>query len=86
MDQTDNTLEIVEKYAALDTRVRAYTQPNMGLALTLHRGIDLAVNEWIFRMDNDDLMRPNRIERQLAFIAEHPELSVAGCLIHQNRS
>ena len=32
-------------------------------------------------MDNDDVMRPNRLERQLAFIAEHPELAVASCLV-----
>jgi glycosyltransferase involved in cell wall biosynthesis len=79
---TDNTLEIVAKYAALDARIRVYTQPNVGFAQTLHRGIDLSVNEWVFRMDNDDLMRPNRIERQLAFINEHPELAVTSCLVH----
>jgi glycosyltransferase involved in cell wall biosynthesis len=78
---TDNTLEIAEKYAARDPRVRVYTQPNAGLSQTLHRGIDLSVNEWVFRMDNDDLMRPNRIERQLAFINEHPELAVTSCLV-----
>lgn len=77
---TDNTLEIAEKYAAQDARVRVYTQPNQGFAPTLHRGFDLAANEWVFRMDADDLMRPNRIERQLAFIAEHPELAVASSL------
>ncbi|HME58806.1 MAG TPA: glycosyltransferase [Terracidiphilus sp.] len=79
---TDNTREIAEKYAARDARVRVYTQPNQGFALTLHRGFDLAANEWVFRMDADDLMRPNRIERQLAFIAEHPELAVASSLNH----
>jgi glycosyltransferase involved in cell wall biosynthesis len=78
---TDNTLEITEKFAAQDARVRVYTQSNLGFAPTLHRGIDLANNEWIFRMDADDLMRPNRMERQLAFIAEHPELAVASSLV-----
>jgi glycosyltransferase involved in cell wall biosynthesis len=78
---TDNTLEMIQKCAASDPRVKVFTQPNAGLSTTLNRGISLAANEWIFRMDNDDLMRPNRIERQIAFIAEHPELSVASSLV-----
>lgn len=78
---TDNTLEISEAYAARDSRIRVYTHANMGIAPTLNRGISLAVNEWVFRMDADDLMRPNRMERQLSFIAEHPELAVASSLI-----
>jgi glycosyltransferase involved in cell wall biosynthesis len=78
---TDNTLEMIQKCAAQDPRIRVITQPNAGLSATLNRGIGMAANEWIFRMDHDDLMRPNRIERQLAFIAEHPELSVASSLV-----
>jgi glycosyltransferase involved in cell wall biosynthesis len=78
---TDTTLEIAEKYAAQDGRVKVYTQPNLGFAETLHRGFQLAASDWVFRMDADDLMRPNRLERQLAFIAEHPELSVASSLV-----
>jgi glycosyltransferase involved in cell wall biosynthesis len=78
---TDNTLEIAKKYAARDARVRVYTQPNLGFAPALHRGFGLAANEWIFRMDADDLMRPNRLERQLAFIQEHPESAVVSSLV-----
>jgi glycosyltransferase involved in cell wall biosynthesis len=78
---TDNTLEIAEGYAAQDARVKVYTQPNAGTASALNRGIDLAPGEWVFLMHADDRMRPNRLERQLAFIAEHPELSVASSLI-----
>lgn len=78
---TDNTLEIVKQYAARDERIKVLTQANSGLAATLNRGIDIAANEWVFRMDNDDLMRPNRLERQMAFVTEHPELAVASSLI-----
>ncbi|MGA7831606.1 MAG: glycosyltransferase [Terracidiphilus sp.] len=78
---TDNTLQIIKKYAEQDARIKVYMQRNSGMAATLNRGIHLAANEWIFRMDNDDLMRPNRLERQLAFIGEHPELAVASSLV-----
>jgi glycosyltransferase involved in cell wall biosynthesis len=78
---TDHTLEIARKYEACDRRVKVYTQPNRGFAETLHLGFELAASEWVFRMDADDRMRPNRLERQIAFLAEHPELDVASSLV-----
>jgi glycosyltransferase involved in cell wall biosynthesis len=78
---TDNTLAIAEKYATQDARVKVYSQPNVGIAPTLNRCIELASSEWIFRMDADDLMLPNRLQRQLAFIQKHPELAVVSSLI-----
>jgi glycosyltransferase involved in cell wall biosynthesis len=78
---TDNTLEIAEKYAAQDERVKVYTHANLGTAPTLNRGIDIAESEWVFLMHADDLMRPNRLERQLAFIEGHPELAVVSTLV-----
>jgi glycosyltransferase involved in cell wall biosynthesis len=78
---TDDTREIAERYAAQDARVKVYTQANAGTAPALNRGIELAQGEWVFLMHADDLMRPNRLERQLAFIAQHPELSVASSLV-----
>lgn len=79
---TDNTLEIVEGYAALDARVKVYSQINQGTAHTLNRCIDLASSDWVFLMHADDLMRTNRLERQLDFIRKHPELAVASSLVN----
>lgn len=77
----DNTLEIAASYAARDARITVHTQPNAGTAPALNRAIELAAGEWVFLMHADDRMRPNRLERQLAFIQEHPELAVASCLV-----
>jgi glycosyltransferase involved in cell wall biosynthesis len=78
---TDNTLEIAQKCAAQDGRVEIHTHANVGTASTLNRGIELVDSEWIFLMHADDVMRPNRLERQLAFIQEHPELAVVSSLV-----
>jgi glycosyltransferase involved in cell wall biosynthesis len=78
---TDDTLEIAQRYAGLDSRIKVYTQTNAGTAPTMNRGIDLAQGEWVFLMHADDRMHSNRLERQLAFISEHPELSVASTLV-----
>jgi len=73
----DRTREIAEGYALRDSRVRVESQANMGIARTLNRGLELASNDWVARMDADDVMMPNRLERQLAFVSEHPGLAVA---------
>jgi glycosyltransferase involved in cell wall biosynthesis len=78
---TDDTLAIAEKFAAQDERIKIHTCANMGTAPALNQGISLAASEWVFLMHADDRMRPNRLERQLAFIQVHPELAVASSLV-----
>ncbi len=73
----DRTREIAESYSQRDTRIRVVSHPNMGIAPALNNGLALAVGEWVAVMHADDVMMPNRIERQIAFVTEHPELAVA---------
>lgn len=79
---TDNTLSIVEGYAQRDGRIRVVSHPNMGMGDALNRALDLVNNEWIVRMDADDIMLPNRIERQIAFIEQNTNIAVAGTLVY----
>ncbi|WP_270933765.1 glycosyltransferase family 2 protein [Falsiroseomonas oryzae] len=78
---TDATLAIAEDQARKDPRVRVISQPNAGIAQTLNRGLMMLEREWVFLMHADDLMLPNRLERQLAFIARNPHLAVASSLV-----
>lgn len=51
-----------------DQRIRLlYNEKNMGLALSLNRGIEAAQGEWIARMDADDISLPERFEKELFF-------------------
>lgn len=74
---TDGTLPIVESYARKDERVRVISHANMGMGASLNQALDLARNEWIVRMDADDIMLPHRIERQVAFVKDNPDVAVA---------
>src|SRR3954466_9053437 len=79
----DGTLAIAQDYAKRDPRVRVVTQPNAGIAHTLNRGLEmLAGHGWVFLMHADDLMMPNRLERQSAFVAANPDLAVASSLVY----
>jgi glycosyltransferase involved in cell wall biosynthesis len=75
---TDGSSDIVADYARRDTRIRSIRKANSGIADTLNVGLETARGEWVVRMDADDIMVPERIERQLAFATAHPRLAFAG--------
>lgn len=75
---TDAGPEMLEEYAARDPRVRLVSRENRGLVQTLNEGMDLARAPLIARMDADDVSLPERLEKQVAFMAEHPEVVACG--------
>ena len=76
---TDGSAEILRRYAAADARITLIDQANQGGGPARNRGIEQAETRWVFQTDADDLMRPNRIERQLAFLRENPDVRVSSC-------
>jgi hypothetical protein len=77
---TDGTAQIAESYARRDPRVRLVRQPNQGVAAARNTGLEVARAPWVACLDHDDLMLSHRLERQIAFIAEHPEVKVFGSI------
>lgn len=68
---TDESLEIIQFYAALDSRIRLVSNGKMGLVEALNFGIDISKGLWIARMDADDICMKNRLERQIQFIKKN---------------
>ncbi len=54
---------------------------NRGLWHALRIGLPLCRNELVMRMDTDDLCVPDRAEKELAVLADHPEISCVGSLV-----
>src|SRR5688500_16211811 len=79
---TDRTREILEMLAEEDGRVRVLSHANYGMGRSLNEALEEAKHDWVARMDADDVMVPNRLERQLAFLAENPKLVVASSQVH----
>jgi hypothetical protein len=74
---TDRTPEILA--SCRDRRLRVLRNENrLKLAGALNRGLDEARGEFIARMDADDLMRRDRLARQVAYLARHPEIGCCG--------
>lgn len=73
----------------LDTQIEALcaTHPeikhipletNQGLGIALKTAVEAANYDLIARMDSDDIAVPNRFEKQLTFISDHPEIDLVG--------
>lgn len=72
---TDGSVEIIESFS--DPRIRlVHNDRNLGLVLTLNKGIDLARGNYVARMDSDDISLPNRLEQQVALLDADSSLSV----------
>lgn len=73
----DRTAEILARYA--DPRMRiVHNDKNVGITASLNKGLDLARGEYIARMDQDDISEPQRLEKQVAYMEENPNVVASG--------
>lgn len=67
---TDDTYAIVEEFAASDNRIRLQQQPiNGGPARARNAALKTATGRYVAFLDSDDYWLPEKLERQLAFMA-----------------
>ncbi len=82
----DETPQILANYT--DPRVRIKTNPQaMGVGGALNAGLALARGTYIARMDADDIAKPQRLEKQVAFLERHPDIGLVSsntCIIDEN--
>lgn len=75
---TDASLSILRRLAAIDSRIRLSSRPNAGIVATLNELLAAASGDLIARMDADDLCRPERFERQCAYLDANPACVALG--------
>jgi glycosyltransferase involved in cell wall biosynthesis len=81
---TDQTPQIIQKIAEQDPRVRILRTPEggaYGCAEPKNVGLLACRAPYIAVMDGDDVSTPDRLEKQLAFLETHPEISLVGSAI-----
>ena len=77
-DGSNSSIEPIVRSISEDTRIKVYGIKHSGLGAALNHGISEAEGEYIARLDDDDMMLPTRLEKQLAFLDEHTDVSCAG--------
>lgn len=76
---SDNTYQILEDYAAADSRfVIIRNETSKGLAYSLNRCIEIAKSNILARQDADDTSALDRFEKQYPFVIAHPEYAIVG--------
>jgi len=68
---TDKTEEIIKSYN--DPRIRYYYHKNTGLGEALRLACQEANGRYIARIDCDDICMPERFEKQVLFLENHPD-------------
>jgi GT2 family glycosyltransferase len=74
---TDDSVRILESFTA-DSRLRIIRQANTGIVGALNAGLEAARGEYIARMDADDRMLPQRLQRQWQYLQSHRECVALG--------
>jgi glycosyltransferase involved in cell wall biosynthesis len=75
---TDRSGALLSALAAGDSRIRLFSRPNTGYLRALNEGLGHCSGEFVARMDADDVSLPDRFERQIGYLREHPECLAVG--------
>jgi glycosyltransferase involved in cell wall biosynthesis len=73
---TDGSLAIAKSFKAPNLKV--IRQPNQGASAARNRALRTAQGEFIQYLDADDLLAPDKIERQVGLLLDHPNCVTAG--------
>ncbi len=74
---TDSSLEIIKSFN--DPRIIiANNKKNLGLIVTLNKGLKMVRGKYVARMDADDFSYPDRLASQVEFLDKHSEVGICG--------
>ena len=74
---TDSSVKTVKSYA--DARIELLAnEKNEGIAASLNRALRLVEEEFIARMDCDDVCHPDRLRKQLSFMQRNEAVGICG--------
>lgn len=76
---TDGSGDLLAAYASRDSRVRVWPhRTNAGITASLNDGCRQATGEFVAIANQDDICLPDRLAKQVAYLAAHPEIGAVG--------
>lgn len=76
----DKTVEIIKRYN--DPRITIYESENRGLSAALNSLLERCAGDYICRMDGDDISHPKRLEKQLEYLINNPNVILVGTRVN----
>lgn len=70
--------QVVQNFADKLPLVIVRLEENQGLGKALNTGLTHCKNEWVCRMDTDDICLPDRFAKQVAFMQANPDTVIFG--------
>ena len=81
---TPELYEVVDAFASHHPEMKVIAlKENRGLGKALDEGLKHCSYELVARMDTDDICKPERFVRQVAFLETHPDIDVVGAWIDE---
>ena len=77
----DESGDVLLEWSRRDGRFRALLADHGGIVAAPNRGLPWCRGEYVARMDADDRMHPERLEKQRAWLEADRSLSVVSCLV-----
>jgi glycosyltransferase involved in cell wall biosynthesis len=77
---SDDTFHVASRFT--DLRIKVYADgKNQGLPARLNQTIAKSQGKYFARMDGDDLAYPQRLERQVDYLEQHPNVDLVGAWV-----
>lgn len=70
----DNTKQVIESIK--DSRIKYIYQENAGTSAARNNGTKNAKGEWIAPLDSDDIWLPEKLEKQINFLKNNPDIDI----------
>jgi glycosyltransferase involved in cell wall biosynthesis len=75
-NSTDNSYSIATQFAKQDPRIKLIDEARQGVSFAANAGNREARGQYIARMDADDFSHRSRLEKQVYFLDNHPQIGV----------
>lgn len=77
---TPELYDVIEKWQKRISEVLCLiiNEENVGLTISLNKGLKMVTSDLIARMDTDDQSVPDRFAKQVEFLKEHSDIDVVG--------
>ena len=77
---TDNTLKVLKEYEMeFPNRIKIIeNEVNKKLPASLNHCLKYVTGTYVARMDGDDTSHPERLEKQVAYLQNHPDINLVG--------